>query len=323
MKIAVLDVKSIGQGGLDYEPLNLLGDVEYYDYTDTDDVIKRLTDIDVAVSNKIAYDEEVLSQLPKLKLICMTGTGYNHIDTVSARKHNVGVCNVVDYCTDSVAQHTFAMVLNLLNNINYYKDYVTSGSYIEDESFKHYEVSYRELASMKWGGIIGLGHIGHRVADIASAFGATVVYYSTSGQNDNSHYKSVSLEALIESSDIITIHAPLNERTKNLITYKSFEKMKARAVVVNVGRGGGILNEEDVAKVIEKNLIGGIGLDVLSCEPMSKESPLIRVLDKNNLLITPHVAWASIEARQRVVSEVVKNIEAFYKKENMHRVDLL
>lgn len=318
MRIAVLDVKSIGEG-LDYSPLYRLGDVEMYDYTSREDVVDRLKDIEVTVSNKIIYDESILSQLPKLKLICMTGTGYNHIDVNAAAEHGIGVTNVVDYCTDSVAQHTLAMVFHLLNNIGYYMQYVQSGLYIGDEDFTHFEKTYREVSKLQWG-IVGMGNIGRRVAEIAQSFGASVVYYSTSGKNVSQAYKHLALDELLSSCDIITIHAPLNDSTRGLFGYEQFRQMKKDAVIVNVGRGG-IIDEHCIEKVLNENLVTGIGLDVLTSEPMTADSPLRNLVKDSRLLITPHVAWASLEARQRVITEVADNIDAFVKGVKRNRVE--
>lgn len=318
MKIAVLDKKSLGDG-INYDPLRAHGKVSLYDFTKESEILLHLKGIDVAVSNKIIYTEELLKQLPDLKLICTTGTGYNHIDINAAIKLGVGVCNVVDYCSDSVAQHTVAMVLSLLNKLSYYNKYVTSNAYVGDEAFSHFETSYHELRSLRWG-IVGLGNIGKRVADIAKVLGSEVVYYSTSGKNTPSDYKRVDFETLTTTSDIITIHAPLNGVTKDLFDLMVLREMKKDAILVNVGRGG-IVNEEDIASAITEHLIGGIGIDVLENEPMDMNSPLLKVIGDERLLVTPHIAWASLEARQRVILEVAHNIEDYISGMKRNRVD--
>lgn len=319
MKIAVLDMKSIG-ADLDYNVLATLGDLIIYEYTEASQVVERLKDVDVVVSNKIIFNEEVIVGAKTLKLICMTGTGYNNIDIKAAKANKVGVCNVKDYCTESVVQHTFAMVLHLLNNLSYYQKYVGEGIYIGDEDFKHYEVSYRELSALRWG-IIGMGNIGQEVAKIAKAFGSEVVYYSTSGLNNEQSYQQVSYEQLIEESDIITIHSPLNAKTLNLIDKKALSKMKKDVIIVNVGRGG-IVNESDAVDALLTDKIGGLGIDVFTSEPMSATSPYIKILNNPRALLTPHVAWASIEARQRVINEVGKNIKAFASGGFCNRIDI-
>lgn len=318
MRIAVLDCQSMGQG-LEFSALEAIGEVIYYDYTEPSQVIERLEGVDVAVSNKIVYNQSVIESSPDLKLICMTGTGYNNIDLDAARQVGIGVCNVKDYCTESVAQHTFAMTLHLLNNLSYYQDYVDNGHYIEDADFKHYEVTYRELNALRWG-IIGLGNIGRRVASLAEAFGCEIVYYSTSGKNKNQTYQQVTLETLFATSDIITIHAPLNESTLDLIDAAAINRMKKEVILVNVGRGG-IINESDVCEAVLKDKIGGLGIDVFKEEPMTRTSPYRTVFRNKNVIITPHVAWASVEARQRVVEEVALNISAFLKGEKRNRVE--
>lgn len=318
MKIAVLDIKSIGEG-LDYSPLYEAGEVTLFDYTDQTQVLEHLKGVDVAVSNKVIYTKEIIKALPDLKLICMTGTGYNHIDVAAAKSSGVGVCNVIDYCTESVAQHTMAMVLHLVHQLSYYKNYVSEGRYIDDEDFTHYEVKFRELGAMRWG-IVGMGNIGRRVAELANAFGCDVVYYSTSGRNNDQSYQQVDLDELIESCDIITVHSPMNERTSNLVDAKILDRMKRDVILVNAGRGG-IINERDVVDAVLKGGIGGLGIDVLTKEPMSADSPYMEVRNHNNVLITPHVAWAAVEARQRVIHEVLENITTFVSGKRRNRVE--
>lgn len=319
MKIVLLDQKSLGEK-LHFEKLESIGSVTYYDYTNQEQIIERCIEADVVITNKGHFDEETIEALSHLKLICMTGTGYDKIDISAAKSKGVGVCNVLDYCSNSVAQHTLALVLQLVNHMNYYRDYVNSGKYIDDDAFTHYEVQINEIAQMTWG-IVGMGSIGGKVAKIAEAMGAKVIYYSTSGKNQQDGYERVSFDGLLTRSDIITIHAPLNNQTRNLFDEAALMKMKKSAILVNVGRGD-IVNEAALVSALNNNLIAGVALDVLSKEPMSKASKLIPLLEDKRLIITPHVAWASITARQKVIDEVVRNITEFEKGNKYQRVDV-
>ncbi|MGL5576465.1 MAG: NAD(P)-dependent oxidoreductase, partial [Sarcina sp.] len=216
------------------------------------------------------------------------------------------------------AQHTFAMLFNLTNKLSYYDNYVKDGRYTKSDTFTHLDQSIMDIEG-KIFGIVGLGQIGRSVAKLAEAFGANVVYYSTSGRNASSDYKRVELDELLEKSDIISIHAPLNENTKGLMNYENFKKMKNTAIVINVGRGP-IIVEEDLAKAIDENLIGAAALDVFEVEPMKADNVLLTVKNKEKLLLTPHVAWASLEARTRLFEDMMENIKAFYRGEERNRL---
>lgn len=319
-QIVVLDYKSIGQG-LDLSGLASLGRLTVYDYTDEGQLMDHLEAAQIAITNKCQFDNALLSQLPNLRLICVTGTGFNNVDLLGARQYGIGVCNVVDYCTDSVAQHTFAMLFTLMNKIPFYQRYVSEGSYIGDADFSHYQVSYSQLKGKTFG-IIGMGTIGRRVAQIATCFGAKVIYTSTTGKNIQADYERYPLEALLELSDVVSIHAPLNARTESLINVSNISRMKKDAILLNLGRGA-IISEEAVVRALSMNLVAGIGLDVLTQEPMSVGSQLIPYLKDPRLLITPHIAWASIEARQKVLDEVKLNIEDYLIGNLRNRVDRL
>jgi len=206
----------------------------------------------------------------------------------------------------------------LYEKLRYYDTYVKSGQYIKSDNFSHFKVRFHELAGKTWG-IIGLGEIGRGVANIAKAFGCEVIYYSTSGKNNNSDYKRVDLDTLLSESDIVSIHAPLNDMTRGLIGESQLRMMKKDAILLNLGRGP-IIDEQALTKALKENWIGGAGLDVLSAEPMSASNPLIEIQDSTKLIITPHIAWATVEARRKVVDEVYKNIEAFLKGEERNIV---
>lgn len=310
MKIVILDANTLGDD-LDLTVFNDLGEVDIYGFTSKDQVIDRIKDVNVIIANKVVLNESNLQYANNLQLICLTATGTNNVDKTYTNAHNIVVSNVVGYSTDSVAQHTFALLFYLYEKLSYYDKYVKSGAYVGDKIFTHFDKKYNELVGKTWG-IIGLGTIGKKVATIAKCFGCKIIYYSTSGKNDNGEYERVELDDLLSSSDIISIHAPLNENTDNLIGYDEFVKMKDSAVILNLGRGR-IINEADLTRALNEDLIAGAGLDVLEHEPINKDNPLLSIQDSIKLLITPHIAWASVEARKRVVVEVKENIESFQK----------
>lgn len=310
-KIVILDGKTLGN--VDYKLLKEFGEFIYYDMTKPEEVKERVKEANIIITNKVALDDENLMGLDKLELICETATGYNNIDIKYAKENNIAVTNVAGYSTSTVAQHTFATLLHLYNKIDYYDTYVKSYEYSKSDCFTDLSVTFNDIEGKRWG-IIGLGAIGKRVANIADAFGAEVVYYSASGNNNNPNYKRVELEELLKSCDIISIHAALNDNTTGLMNYKNLKKMKKSAVLINMGRGP-IVIEEDLARVIDEEGIQGAALDVFSQEPISAENPLLAVRNKNRLVLTPHIAWASIEARNRLFDELLENIRSFYKGE--------
>lgn len=308
LKIAILDAMSLGEG-LDLGPIVSLGDCAVYSHTHDEMIGERIRDREVLVLNKTPMNRETLKDAPEVKLVCMTGTGTNHIDLDYCRQRGIAVANVKGYCTDSVAQHTLAMVLYLYEHLGFYRAYTSSGAYIGDSAFTHYSSTFRELKGKRWG-IIGLGDIGKAVGRLAKAFGCRVRYYSTSGRNDDREFERTGLETLASDSDIITIHAPANSSTVGLVDGRLMESMKKGVILVNTGRGG-IIDEKALAEHAAAGRFGGVGLDVIEGEPMEAASPLAAIMDHPDVLITPHVAWAAVEARQRVVDEVALNIQAF------------
>nr|WP_321267320.1 D-2-hydroxyacid dehydrogenase [uncultured Sulfurimonas sp.] len=305
MKIVLLDALTFGDA--DLSAFDSLGEIEIFKTTLADEVQKRITDADVIVTNKVVITDALMAEAKKLKLICIAATGMNNVDLEAASKRGIEVKNVAGYSTDSVIQHTFSMLFYLLGHSRYYDEFVKDGSYANSPIFTDVSKSFFEVKGKKWG-IIGLGDIGRGVANIASAFGAEVFYYSTSGVNRTQDYQRANLDELLNSCDIISIHAPLNEKTNNLLDYEQLLTCKDGAVILNLGRGG-IVNEEAVAKIIdEKNI--SFGLDVLSSEPMVANHPLLSIENKNNLYITPHIAWASVEARATLIASVVENIKS-------------
>lgn len=305
MKIVFLDAYSLGNANI--TALKKLGELTTYDNTAQEQVVSRCSDADVIITNKVKLMQPELDALPSLKLICIAATGMNNVDLETAAKNGITVKNVADYSTDSVAEQTFTLAMGLIHHSHYYDQYVKSGAYSNSGLFTHHGRPFFEIKGKKWG-IIGMGHIGHRVAEIASAFGAEVSYHSTSGKNLEAGYIHKNLDELLAESDIISIHAPLNEQTKYLIDYQKLCLMKPTAFLINVGRGG-IVNEKDLAQALRENLLAGSGLDVYEQEPLASGNPLLSPDIQEKLLMTPHVAWASAEARQRLVDTMVQQIK--------------
>jgi len=317
LKICLLDSKTLGSD-VDLTVFNKFGEFTIYETTKPEEVIERIKDQNIVITNKVILNESNLKHAADIKLICITATGTNNIDLEYARSRNIAVTNVAGYSTMSVTQHTFAMLFYLMGYMEYYDKYVKSGEYSKSDIFTNLDKPFWELDGKTWG-IIGLGTIGRSVAAVATAFGCRVVYYSTSGKNNNADYERLELEQLLRESDIVSIHAPLNESTRNLIDYRKICIMKKHAVLLNLGRGG-IVNEEDLAMALDEEIIAGAALDVLQKEPVESDNPLLKIKHKDRLIITPHIAWASLEARKRLVNEVVLNIEAYLKHESRNRV---
>lgn len=317
-KIVVLESKSLGE--IDYSPLNEFGQVELYEETRKDQVFERIKDANIVLTNKVVLDESNLKNASKLELICEEATGYNNVDVNYCGQHNIAVTNVAGYSTSTVAQHTFATLLSLYNKISYYDNYVKSGDYSKSGMFSDVSKNYYDLEGKKMG-IVGLGAIGKRVAKIAESFGIEVVYYSTSGRNSDKNYKRVELDELLSTCDIISIHAPLNENTLGLFNYDNLKKMKKNAVLINMGRGP-IVVDADLAKAIDEGLISGAALDVFEVEPIKENNELLKIKNKDKLILTPHVAWASVEARNRLFNSVIDNIRSYYKGEKKNRVEI-
>lgn len=308
MKIVFLDASTLGDD-IDYTQFEQMGEVVRYPFTSSEEAPDRVTDADVVVVNKVLINEQTISTAGKLKLVCVTATGTNNLDKDYLAQRGIEWRNVAGYSTESVAQHTFAMLFYLLENLRYYDDYVKNGSYVNDRIFTHFARTFRELNGMTWG-ILGLGAIGRRVADIAGMFGAKVIYYSASGAPAQEGYHQVDFDTLLAESDILSIHAPLNEYTEGLMNASAFHKMKSDAILLNLGRGP-IINEADLADALDSGEIKAAGLDVLSVEPMAKDSPLLTVRDKDRLFITPHIAWAAVETRQRLTKIIAGQIREF------------
>lgn len=309
MKIVFLDAKTLGDD-IDYTPFETLGEVVRYLYTSSEEVPDRVRDADVLVVNKVMVNKDTISTAEKLKLVCVTATGTNNLDKEYLAQRGIQWRNVAGYSTESVAQHTFAMLFYLLENLRYYDDYVKEGRYINDRIFTHFDRTFYELGGKTWG-ILGLGAIGRRVADIAGMFGAKVIYYSASGAAPQEGYHQVDFDTLLQESDILSIHAPLNEYTEGIMNMEAFKKMKPEAILLNLGRGP-IICEEALAAALNAGEIRAAGLDVLCKEPMSADSPLLNVKDKERLFITPHIAWAAVEARMRLMEIIAGQIREYF-----------
>ncbi len=304
MKIVVLDGLTLGD--VRWEKFKKFGEIIIYDNTEYKEIIERIKDADIVITNKVIIDRNVIDNAKKLKFIQVAATGTNNVDIKYAESKGIIVKNVVGYSTESVAQLTFALVLGLICKIKYFDNY-TRTKYPNGKIFTHIQ-DWFEIKGIRWG-IIGLGNIGKRLALLAESFGAEVVYYSTSGKNFNNNFKRLELDELLKTSKIISIHAPLNDNTKNLLNYDKLKLIQEGSILINVGRGG-IINEKDLVKILnEKNIF--VGLDVYEKEPLDKDNPILKFNDKT--LLTPHIAWTSKEALERLINEIYDNINEFLK----------
>lgn len=317
MKIVILEANSLGRD-IDLTVFGKLGELVIYDQSDAKDTPEKIKDADIVIVNKIPMNEQTLKDAVNLKMIAITATGYNIIDKAYTDSRGIAVANVGGYSTDSVAQHTFALALYLIDQMDYYDKYVKTGEYVKSDIFCHFDKKIFELAGKTWG-IIGMGAIGRKVAEIARVFDCRVIYYSTTGKNHNQEYDAVDLDTLLAQSDILSVHAPLNPVTENLMNMEAFRKMKSSAILINVARGP-IVNEADLVTALKEGIIAGAGLDVISAEPMKEGNPLLEIQDSGKLVVTPHIAWATGEARQRLTDEVYLNIEAFLRGEKRNLI---
>lgn len=309
MNIVVLERNSVGTDvELNYEDL---GEVTYYRNTTTkEEVIERIKDADIIVANKSPMNEDTLKDAPNVKLLCQLATGYDNVDLDYCKKRGIKVTNVADYCTDMVAQHTFALALALTEKLPHYDHYVKSGEYSRQDRFSNFDIPFYELSGKTWG-IIGMGNIGKKVAQIAAAFGCKVIFHSVTGKSTCKDYPMVDMDILLAESDFLSLHCPLSDLTLNLIDQAALKKMKKTAILINVARGK-VVNNTDLYEALEAGEIMAAGLDVVEKEPLEFSNPLSKIQDSNKLIITPHLAWGSVEARVRCVEEVRANIEAFY-----------
>lgn len=308
LKIVVLDGYTLNPGDLSWKDLEALGTVRIYDRTHPGEVVERATGAQIVLTNKTVLDGEALSQLPDLKYIGVLATGYNVVNLEAARRQGITVTNIPAYSTDSVAQMVFAHLLNITQRVGHYAEEVASGHWTKQADFSYWNTPLVELAG-KTLGVIGLGHTGMATARIALAFGMQVLAYTSKSAAElpAGIRKADSLEQVFSDSNVVSLHCPLTETTKNLVNMERLKLMKREAVLINTGRGG-LVNETDLAEALEKGLLAAAGVDVLSSEPPVPGHPLVGV---KNCFITPHIAWATLEARQRLMGQAVRNIEAF------------
>ena len=304
MKIAFLDAATMGD--VSFEPFERLGDFTRYENSTPEEARERVKELDVLLINKVMVDKQLIDSAPNLKLICIAATGVNNIDVEYAASKGIPVRNAVGYSTDSVVQATYMHILSLVGGAPYFDDSVKTGSYSRSGMFTDPNWNWWELAG-KTIGIIGMGNIGSKVAKIAEAFGMNVCYFSTSGTGHCKDYPCLSLEELLKVSDVVSVHAPLNERTLNLIGKEQLAMMKPSAYLVNVGRGA-IIVEEDLAEAVDNGVIAGAGIDVFVQEPIPEDHPYLKMQHPERMRLTPHIAWASIEARRRLIDIMADNI---------------
>ncbi len=312
MKIVLLDASTLGDMP-SLNRFNSLGDFISYEKTSSEQTLDRIKEAEIILTNKVVINKHMISQCKSLRYIGILATGTNNIDLNAATNRGIIVQNVAGYSTDSVAQHTFSLLLSLLHQTSYYHTYVNNG-YVNSPIFTHLDKPYTELKGKEFG-IIGLGSIGKKVAQIAEIFGARVSYYSTSGKNNDAPYPQKSLQVLLKSSDIVSIHAPLNANTKYLVAEKELSWMKPNAILLNTGRGG-IIKEADLAKAIDNKVIMGAGIDVFEQEPIDSNNPLLSMKNKNKLIMSPHIAWASLESRTTLLDLTYEYLNNFLKKES-------
>ena len=306
-KIVFLDAETLGNvEGM--ELFSQFGEFIAYDYTPANQIVERIAGAEIIITNSTCITREIMEASPELRLICIAATGMNIIDLEAAKERNIAVKNVAGYSTNSVTQVTFAMVLELVQHTRLYNDFSREG-YINAQCYRHKMPAFNEIAGKRWG-IIGLGNIGRNVAKVAEAFGAEVVYYSTTGKNNNPDFKRVEFDELMSSCDIISIHAPINDQTRNLVDARALLLMKQSAIIINLGRGG-IINEAALAEALDNEAIAGAGVDVFTQEPIVAENPLLSVKHPERLVLAPHIGWTSVEARNKIVVMIADNIKNF------------
>ena len=318
MKIVILERKSVGMD-VDVSQFGNFGELVIYNTTEKDQVAERVKDADIIIANKAPINEETIGKAENTKLVCEFATGFDNVDISYCKSRGIKVTNATNYSTETVAQHTFALAFYILEKLNHYDNYVKSGEYAKSDSFTNFDKIFTEIYGKTWG-IVGMGNIGRKVASVAKAFGCRVIFYSASGKSTCTDYEQVDFETLLKESDILSLHCPLTDRTRNLIDLEAMKKMKKSAVLINVARGP-VVNNADLYTALVEEEIAGAGLDVVEKEPIAVDNPLNKIKDSGKLIITPHIGWASVEARTRCVDEAYKNIEAFLKGEDRNVVN--
>ena len=318
MKLVVWERNSVGTD-VDVSCYEKFGEVTYYPNTVAENTAERVRDADIIIANKAPMNEDTLKDAPNVKLICLFATGFDNVDLAYCKSRGIKVANVVNYSTAAVVQHTLMLALALEEKLAFYDDYVKSDTYANQDRFSNFDRPFGEFEGKTWG-IVGMGNIGRRVARVAQALGCKVIFYSASGNSTCTEYERVELDTLLAQSDILSLHCPLSDRTRGLINKEAFARMKKSAILVNVARGP-VVDTQALYEALTEGQIAAAGLDVLEKEPISKDNPLGNIKDSTKLIITPHMAWASTEARERLVSEVSKNIEAFLGGEDRNIVN--
>lgn len=319
MKIVALERNSAGTD-IPMDCFRDFGEVIYHRNTVTvDEVKERVKDADIIIANKSPLNEETLKDAPAVKLICELATGYDNVDLAYCKSRGITVCNVRDYCTSMVAQHTLTLALALSQKLAHYDDYVKSGAYSAQDRFSNFDVPFYELEGKTWG-IVGMGNIGKKVAQIATAFGCKVIFHSVTGKSTCTDYPQVDKDTLLAECDFLSLHCPLSDLSRGFIDAAALKKMKNTAILVNVARGP-VVNNADLAEALKAGEIAAAGLDVIEGEPLQLTNPLSDLKDSNQLIITPHLAWASVEARTRCVEGVYENIKAFLRGEPVNVVN--
>lgn len=307
LNIVILDGYSANPGDLSWDGLKEYGNVTVYDRTEKNDIIARAKDADVILTNKVGINAEIMVQLPQLKMISVLATGFNIIDIKAARERGIDVCNIPAYSTNSVVQMVFAHIFALTNRVEHYANDNREGRWAANSDFCYWDTPMHEIAG-KTLGIVGLGNIGTKVAAVARAFGMDVYAFTSKNASDlPAGIQKTTMDGLLGVSDILTLHCPLNADTRELINKQTLAKMKQGALLINTGRGP-LVNEQDVAESLKEGHLGGYGADVMCQEPPTADNPLLSCPNAN---ITPHVAWATFEARQRLLNITVENIKAF------------
>lgn len=317
--IVILERNSVGLD-VDVSCFEQIGAVTCYPNTVTvEEVRERTKDADIVIANKAPMNRETLQNSPNVKLICEFATGFDNCDLVYCKERGIKVANVVNYSTDMVAQHTFAMALFVMEKLAHYDTYVKSGEYSAQDRFSNFDLPFTELSGKTWG-IVGMGNIGKKVAEIAKAFGCRVIFHSITGKSTVTEYEQVDKDTLLAESDVLSLHCPLSDLSRNFIDRAALKKMKKTAVLINVARGP-VVNNPDLYEALCNEEIAAAGLDVLEKEPLELSNPLSQLKDSTRLIITPHMAWASVEARTRCVQEAFENAKAFLRGESRNVVN--
>lgn len=314
MEIVILDAKTLGDD-ITLDMFDEFGSVTVYGATAQDSVAERIKNADVVILNKIKLNESNLSAATKLRLVCITATGYDNVDTEYCHSHGIAVCNVKGYSTDSVAQVTLALALSLYTHIGEYTRYVSSGKYTESGVHNYLKPPFHEISGKTWG-IVGLGGIGRQTARIASAMGCRVIAFKRSADEE---FECVDIDTLCRESDIISVHLPLTDKTRGIIGKAQLDEMKRGAALINMARGA-VIDERAAADAVKSGQLGGFASDVYSVEPMEENHPFAEIMHMENVLLTPHMAWGAYEARVRCMNEIAENIRAFLRGEMRNRV---